>query len=104
MDTAMTEHDEREAFIKGMGLDRPVTEMFDAPEPLLVTPKAAFAALSIGITKGYELMGSGDLEAVKIGRATRITWQSVKRLVASAPRGTDERYRPSPASNSHSTA
>ena len=55
-------------------------------EPLTVRPKVAFNAVGVGITKGYELINSGDLEAIKIGRATRITWESVKRLVANAPR------------------
>lgn len=55
-------------------------------EPLAVAPKTAFAALGVGHTKGYELINSKELEAIKIGRSTRITWESVKRLVASAPR------------------
>lgn len=55
-------------------------------EPVTVRPKVAFDALGVGVTKGYELINSGDLEAIKIGRATRITWESVKRLVATAPR------------------
>ena len=55
-------------------------------EPVSVRPKVAFDALGVGITKGYELINSGDLDAIKIGRATRITWTSVKRLVENAPR------------------
>jgi excisionase family DNA binding protein len=55
-------------------------------EPIAVAPKAAFAAIGVGNTKGYELINSGELEAVKIGRSTRITWDSVKRLVETAPR------------------
>jgi hypothetical protein len=55
-------------------------------EPIVVKPKVAFDAIGCGVTKGYELINSGDLEAIKIGRATRITWDSVKRLVANAPR------------------
>lgn len=56
-------------------------------EPLTVKPKVAFDAIGCGITKGYELINSGDLEAIKLGRATLITWESVKRLIANAPRG-----------------
>lgn len=57
-------------------------------EPVVVSPKVAFGAIGIGNTKGYELVNSGQLDAIKIGRATRITWESVKRLVATAPRVT----------------
>lgn len=55
-------------------------------EPVAVSPKIAFAAIGVGNTKGYELINSGQLEAIKIGRATRITWDSVKKLVEVAPR------------------
>lgn len=51
-------------------------------EPLAVTPKDAFAALGVGVTKGYELIASGDLETFKIGRATRITTASIRNYVA----------------------
>lgn len=54
--------------------------------PVAVTPKEAFDVLRIGNTKGYELIKSGELEAVKIGRSTRITWASILRLVENAPR------------------
>jgi hypothetical protein len=56
------------------------------PEPIAVAPRDAFAAISVGNTKGYELINDGILEAFKIGRSTRVTWSSVKRLVESAPR------------------
>ena len=55
-------------------------------EPVAVRPKVAFDAVGVGVTKGYELINSGALDAIKIGRATRVTWESVKRLVANAPR------------------
>ena len=50
-------------------------------EPVAVSPREAFAALGIGVTKGYELIGAGELQAIKIGRSTRITVASVKALV-----------------------
>lgn len=50
-------------------------------EPVAVRPKDAFDALGVGVTKGYELIGSGELQAIKIGRATRITVASVRALV-----------------------
>ena len=55
-------------------------------EPLAVPPKVAFAAIGVGNTRGYELINEGSLEAFKIGRSTRVTWESVKRLVDVAPR------------------
>lgn len=55
-------------------------------EPITVRPKVAFNAIGVGVTRGYELIRSGELDAIKIGRSTRITWASVKRLVANAPR------------------
>ncbi len=39
------------------------------------------AAIGVGVTKGYELIGSGDLEVIKIGRATRITVASINAMV-----------------------
>jgi len=55
-------------------------------EPVAVSPKVAFDAIGVGNTKGYELINSGALEAVKLGRATRIKWESVKRLIEDIPR------------------
>jgi len=51
-------------------------------KPLAVPPKVAFAAIGCGITKGYELINSGELETFKIGRATRITTASIDAFVA----------------------
>ena len=51
-----------------------------AVEPIAVTVKQACEALSLGTTKVYELIGKGDLETVKIGRATRVKVASIKRL------------------------
>lgn len=57
-------------------------------EPLAVTPKQAFAALGIGVTKGYELINAGRLKTIKIGRATRVTVPSIKEVAANgAPAG-----------------
>lgn len=50
-------------------------------EPLGLPPKAAFAAISVGVTKGYELINSGELEIFKVGRATRVTTESLKAYV-----------------------
>lgn len=50
-------------------------------EPLGLPPKAAFAAIPVGVTKGYELINSGELEIFKVGRATRVTTESLKAYV-----------------------
>jgi hypothetical protein len=55
-------------------------------DPVAVSPRVAFAAIGVGHTKGYELISAGQLEAVKLGRATRITCESIKRLIEVAPR------------------
>lgn len=51
-------------------------------DPLALPPKQAFAAIGVGITKGYELIATGDLETFKIGRSTRITTESLRAYVA----------------------
>lgn len=50
-------------------------------EPLSIPPKDAFAAIGVGVTKGYELINAGELEVFKIGRATRVTTASVRAFV-----------------------
>lgn len=50
-------------------------------EPLALPPKDAFAILGIGVTKGYELIASGDLKTFKVGRATRVTTESIRAFV-----------------------
>ena len=51
-------------------------------ERLAVPPKTAFAAIGVGVTKGYELIAAGELDTFKIGRATRITTESIRAYVA----------------------
>ncbi|AKM06118.1 helix-turn-helix domain-containing protein [Pelagerythrobacter marensis] len=51
-------------------------------EPLALAPKDAFAAIGVGVTKGYELINAGELQTFKIGRATRVTTDSVRAYVA----------------------
>jgi hypothetical protein len=51
-------------------------------EPLAVAPNVAFRLIGVGITKGYELIGSGELRSFRIGRARRITMDSIRALIA----------------------
>lgn len=55
-------------------------------EPLQVKPKAAFTAIGVGNTRGYELIAEGKLELVKDGRSSFVTWDSVKSYAASLRR------------------
>jgi len=51
-------------------------------EPLAVSPNKAFDMLDVGVTKGYELINSGELESFTIGRSRKITMASIKALIA----------------------
>jgi excisionase family DNA binding protein len=50
-------------------------------EPLAVAPRQACVLLSIGNTRLYELLRSGELESYLEGRARRITMQSIHRRI-----------------------
>ena len=52
-----------------------------AMEPLSVTVAEALRLTGLGQTKLYELIGSGDLETVKIGRRTLIPMDSLRALI-----------------------
>ena len=53
-------------------------------EPVTVTVKDAKAALGLGTTKLYELIGNGQLETIKVGRRTLVKVASIRRLVEAA--------------------
>ncbi|MEE4209466.1 MAG: helix-turn-helix domain-containing protein [Parvularcula sp.] len=50
-------------------------------EPICVRVNDAARMIGVGRTKLYELISSGELETVKIGKATRITTASLHKLV-----------------------
>lgn len=50
-------------------------------EPICVRVNDAARMIGIGRTKLYELISAGELETVKIGKATRITTASLNELV-----------------------
>lgn len=50
-------------------------------EPICVRINDAARMIGVGRTKLYELISSGELETVKIGKATRITTASLHALV-----------------------
>lgn len=53
---------------------------------LLIPCRAAFRALGIGDTKGFELIRDGYLVARKIGSRTLVEAESVRRFAAGLPR------------------
>ena len=60
-------------------MDQP--SLFDQP-PILLTITEAARLLSIGRTLTYELIASGDLDVVHIGRAARVPLDAVHEFVA----------------------
>jgi excisionase family DNA binding protein len=49
--------------------------------PLLLTVERAAERLDVGRTKVFELMATGELESVKIGRARRIPAEALRGYV-----------------------
>lgn len=60
-------------------------------ENQLLHIKRFCALYACGTTKAYELIASGDLHAVKIGGATRITAESAAAWASSLPRKSTRR-------------
>jgi len=50
-------------------------------EPICVRVNDAARMIGVGRTKLYELISNGELETIKIGKATRITMASLHNLV-----------------------
>jgi excisionase family DNA binding protein len=50
-------------------------------EPICVKVVEAAHMIGVGRTKLYELIASGDVEVVKLGKSTRIVTASLHRLV-----------------------
>jgi excisionase family DNA binding protein len=61
--------------------EHPVTESVTIDDQLLVTPEEAARRLSIGRTTVYELMASGELQSVSIGRCRRVPVISLSSFV-----------------------
>jgi excisionase family DNA binding protein len=59
-----------------------VTETFTTNDQLLVTPEEAARRLSVGRTTIYELMSSGELQSVNIGRSRRVPVSSLASFVS----------------------
>jgi excisionase family DNA binding protein len=74
-----------------------MNESFIADDQLLVTPEEAARRLSVGRTTIYELMASGALQSVTIGRCRRVPVSSlslfVNRLIGDAAVTVERRGR-----------
>lgn len=51
------------------------------PAPLCVRVNVAARMIGIGRTKLYELIGSGEVEVIKVGNATLITTASLNAMI-----------------------
>jgi hypothetical protein len=60
-------------------LDAAVDALFKGA--LAVSTPRAFKALGIGVNKGHDLLNSGALKSVKLGRARRVYVSSIKQLL-----------------------
>ncbi|OYU33955.1 MAG: excisionase [Novosphingobium sp. PASSN1] len=60
--------------------------MVPAPDPLTVRIAEAVRLTGLCRSKIYELIASGDIETVKVGRCTLIPMASLRALVAQATR------------------
>ena len=49
-------------------------------KPILVGIKKTAEALDVGRTTVYQLMDTGELESVKLGKRRLIVWESITRL------------------------
>lgn len=63
---------------------RPRMARTNGAEPLAVRIPDAVRMTGIGRSKLYQLIASGELETVKIGRCTLITLDALKSLLANA--------------------
>mgnify|MGYP002780297856 CR=1 FL=1 len=52
-----------------------------SPDPICVKVTDAARMIGVGRTKLYELIASGEIEVIKLGKSTRITTASLRELV-----------------------
>jgi excisionase family DNA binding protein len=57
-----------------------------APAPLTHRIEAAMRLTGVSRTRLYQALRTGELEAVKIGRATHVLDESLRRWIANLPR------------------
>jgi excisionase family DNA binding protein len=75
---------------EGMATPRPPRRPTAGTGPvLLLSVEEAARSLSIGRSKAYELIAAGDLEAVHIGRSTRVPVCALHDLLDRLPRAAE---------------
>ena len=79
-----------------------MSESLITDDQLLVTPEEAARRLSVGRTTIYELMSSGELQSVNIGRCRRVPVSSLSSFVSKligdvAVENADGNSRPRPS-------
>lgn len=52
------------------------------PDPLLFTPEETAAKIRLGRTKTFELIKTGEIESVTIGRLRRVPADAIETFVA----------------------
>lgn len=52
-----------------------------APEPICVRVNVAARMIGIGRTKLYELISEGEIDVVKVGKATLVTTASLNAMI-----------------------
>lgn len=77
----LTHPPDRRASVTTGFADRPLEGDAKPVEPLSVRISTAVKLTGISRSRIYELIQSGDLETVKIGRSTVIPYRSLKQLV-----------------------
>jgi len=70
--------------------------MVRSMDQLVLSIAEAASAARISRTKLYELIGAGELKAVKIGRSTRIVASDLRDWLASLPSMTGRHTKASP--------
>jgi excisionase family DNA binding protein len=58
-------------------------------EPFVVPPKTAWRLLNVSNTTGYALLAANELQYIKVGRATRITMESIRDFIIRKAVGTE---------------
>jgi excisionase family DNA binding protein len=53
----------------------------DMAEELLLTPNEAFARIRVKRAKGFQMLASGELPSIKVGRLRRIPVEALRRWV-----------------------
>lgn len=60
---------------------RPLITADNHLEPLVVRPRTAWRLLDCGNAYGYRLIGAGELESYRDGRARKITVESIRSYI-----------------------